>query len=92
MDPIDEEETSGRMRLILPFIATRRIVMRIIKRMIPERRRALEIENDCIGAYRDKHGKEPAGSSDHDYPGHRWREDKSWGCRLLIKLVHINLE
>lgn|GEM_PF-6255421 len=77
MDPIDEEETSGRMRLILPFIAIRRIVMRIIKRMIPGRRQALEIEDDCIEAYRDKHGKEPAGNSDHNYPSHRWREDKS---------------
>jgi hypothetical protein len=65
------------MRLILPFIAIRRIVMRIIKRMIPGRRQALEIEDDCIEAYRDKHGKEPAGNSDHNYPSHRWREDKS---------------
>ena len=59
-----------------PFLKAGQIATRILIRLIPGRKKALELEDDAITAYRRKYGTEPVGNEGHTYPSHGWRGKK----------------
>lgn len=65
-DPIDENGLSDRiyeqLSLFNIIAEMTRFFARILLRNIPGRAKALEIENDYIQKYVDKHGRRPAGN------------------------------
>lgn len=74
-DPIDSEDTSGIMRdqmsLIHTVVAIGRFTMRIFMRLIPGRKKALEIEDDLVEKFVDKHGELPPGNPNHAFPSRK---------------------
>ena len=63
-------------KFILQLWNVGRVTVRIIRKMIPNRKRAVELEDDCIESYVKKNGKLPNGNPDHVYRSHKWRKDK----------------